>query len=402
MNYGESLEWLYSAQSSGIKLGLESTFRLLDGLGNPQNSLSFLHVAGTNGKGSVCSMAASILKASGLRAGLYTSPHLVDFRERMTIGGEMPLEEEVVEGLRKIREIISREQMQPTFFEITTCLALWWFARHKPAAVVLETGLGGRLDSTNVVSPVVSVITPISMDHAQILGNSITQIAREKAGILKQRVPAVFAPQTREALQVIRTRAARLECPVIEVKEPWPSSPGNLPGEHQRINAATAVLACRQLLPNLSTQAIAEGLDKVEWPGRFQIMRMQGGTLAVLDVAHNPSGIQVLVDTWTQQFPGLKPIIIFGAANDKDWRKMVDLLAPLSGNFCFVPLNNPRSAHPREMQAHLGKGALFSGFPEAWKNVEKKAPLLITGSIFLVGEALAYFQNRASRFTSLQ
>ncbi|MEQ1854193.1 MAG: Mur ligase family protein, partial [Chthoniobacteraceae bacterium] len=244
MSYRESLDWLYGLQVHGIKLGLENMSRLCEALGIETRSgdqRRFIHVAGTNGKGSVCAMLAAICVAAGHRTGLYTSPHLVSFRERIRMGANCIPELHVEEGIAKIRSVIAGWDHSPTFFEVTTALALSWFQRQRAQIVILETGMGGRLDATNVVTPVVSVITPIGLDHMQHLGGTLAAIAAEKAGIIKPGVPVVSAPQLPDAQQVIAATAERLGSRLRVVSQPlaggWALA---LAGTHQRWNAAVA------------------------------------------------------------------------------------------------------------------------------------------------------------------
>ena len=237
MNYQEALAWLYQTQRFGIKLGLENIQRLLSILQVPAMKQRIIHVAGTNGKGSVCAMIDAISRAEGYRTGLFTSPHLVTFRERIQVDGEMITEEKVAEGLTAIRQLIRAWDPHPTFFEITTALALVHFKERGCEVVALETGLGGRLDATNAVEPVVSVITPIGYDHQAWLGNSLEEIAGEKAGIIKARIPVVSAVQEPAAEKIIRARAADCDAPLQVIDESFTTSPVALAGAQQKQNA---------------------------------------------------------------------------------------------------------------------------------------------------------------------
>ena len=250
INYREALAWLYSLQRFGIKLGLENTQRLLDqccsGVCVKRPALAaasastpkVIHVAGTNGKGSVCAMIDSICRAQGYRTGLFTSPHLVTFRERIRLNGEMVSENAVANGLTTIRNLVADWDPHPTFFEVTTALALKCFSEAKLDLVILETGIGGRLDATNAIQSDVSVITRIDFDHEEWLGNTLAEIASEKAGIIKPRIPVVCAPQRPESEKVIRARAADCEAPLEFVTDSYDDSPIALPGDHQKQNAA--------------------------------------------------------------------------------------------------------------------------------------------------------------------
>ena len=245
MNYREALAWLYGTQTFGVKLGLANTRRLLAAAGDPQLRLRFLHVAGTNGKGSTCAMMDSMLRAAGLRSGLYTSPHLVDFRERIRLDGALIPEHAVAEGLSLLRGATENWDHAPTFFELTTVLSAWWFEREAVDYVAWETGMGGRLDATNAVVPEVAVIAPVGMDHQEWLGGTLTQIAGEKAGIIKAGVPVVSAPQPEEVRSVLMREALKVGAPITFVAKPWSGRESGLVGPHQRWNAALACAGLR-------------------------------------------------------------------------------------------------------------------------------------------------------------
>src|SRR5687768_14582005 len=273
-----SREWLCSVQHLGMKPGLENTRRLLKELQLPGSRQKFLHVAGTNGKGSTCAFMESILRRAGERTGLFTSPHLVSFCERMRCGGKMIEPDEVERGIDALRPVVAGWVPHPAFFELTLLLALDWLDRRGAEIIVLETGMGGRLDATNALTPVVSVITPIDMDHQQWLGSTLAEIATEKAGIIKTGVPVVSAPQKPEAGRVLQAAAEKAGTTLTIIKEPWPG-PLPLPGEHQRWNAALAVGALEAGGFRLPANTVAEGLARTEWPGRFQ--QLPGGRIII-------------------------------------------------------------------------------------------------------------------------
>ena len=396
MTYSESLDWLYTLQVHGIKLGLEPMRRLCAALAIDTQSSErrrFIHVAGTNGKGSVCAMTAAMLCASGHRTGLYTSPHLVNFRERIRLGRHLIPEEHVAEGLTTIRDIIGDSEHTPTFFEITTALALAWFQRQNADWVVLETGLGGRLDATNVVTPSVSVITPIGFDHMHYLGTTIAEIAGEKAGIIKAGVPVISSPQRPEAEAVIQSTADRLGCTVKFISNPITENcEVTLEGSHQRMNAAVAFGAVISAGLRPDPRTIFGALRAVEWPGRFQ--RIAEGRI-ILDGAHNPPAAEQLAKTWREIYGDEKPVLILGAMADKDITGVVRALAPIASRVCCVTVGNPRSAkaadlaeivrpfHP-EVSPHADLAAALAGTGENER-------ILIAGSLFLVAEALIHF-----------
>ncbi len=391
MTFDESLTWLNSTQFFGIKLGLENTRRLLAHLGNPEQRLQIIHVAGTNGKGSVCAMMDSIFRAAGLRSGLYTSPHLSDFRERIRVDGAMIPKNTEAEALTELHNFCKDWDHSPTYFELTTALALGHFAEKRCDAVILETGMGGRLDATNAVTPVVSVITPIAMDHSQWLGNTITEIAGEKAGIIKPRIPVVSAPQSPEAEDVLRERASEAASPLTFADQPREGTIG-LAGTHQKWNASVAVSAIQASPFLIRAQAVEDGLRNVVWPARFQRVTEK----LVVDGAHNPHAAQTLVQTWQELFGNEKATVIFGALDDKDYAEMLKRLDSIAGSFLFVPVASPRSTDPLTFPALTEvPSKVFSSLPEALEAVGS-GRALITGSLFLAGEALALLQG-ASR-----
>lgn len=388
MDYSESLAWLYSAQQFGIKLGLENTMRLLEALDHPERKCRFLHVAGTNGKGSTCAMMDAILRSAGYRSGLYTSPHLVDFRERIRVGGECIPEAAVAKLLGRMRDATSGWDHAPTYFELATALAIRHFADVGTDYVVLETGMGGRLDSTNVVTPMVSVITPIAMDHSQWLGDTIAQIAAEKAGILKAGVPAVSADQVPEAREVIASRANEVGAPLEFVGEPM-NVPVGLSGRYQKYNAALAVAALRVAKIPVSEDAITHGLACVQWPGRFQKLGR-----FILDGGHNPHAAVRLVETWKEEFGSEKALVIFGALADKDYSAMLETLGNIAGELWIVPVRSARAADPSALAAASPVPVrVFESLSSALaESALQPRRGLITGSLFLVGEALEILQ----------
>ena len=383
MIYEESLAWLYATQQFGIKLGLENIRGLLEALGNPQEHLSFLHVAGTNGKGSVCAILDAILRASGRRTGLYTSPHLVDFRERIRVDGEKIPPQAVANGLTILREISAGWSHLPTFFEISTALALHHFAEERCDLVVLETGMGGALDATNAVVPLVSVITPIALDHTRWLGGTLAEIAREKAGIIKSGVPVVSARQAPEAAAVLAQRAASAGSSLEFIEAPFEQAEIGLRGIHQKENAAVAVAALLAAHVEVSDEAAGQGLRDVRWPGRFQVVDER----IVLDACHNPHAAAQLLVNWRDVYGMEKATVIFGALGDKDYSAMLRILEPISREVLLVPISSERSAAPEALAAACAiKHRIFQSVKEALE--ASRGRILVTGSLFLVGEAL--------------
>ena len=395
MIYRTALDWLYGLQVHGIMLGLENIRRLCDALGVDKASSEkrrFIHVAGTNGKGSVCALLAAVCVAAKRRTGLYTSPHLVSFRERIRLGPNQIPEEHVAEGLGKIRDIIAGWDHTPTFFDVTTALALAWFQQQNAEIVILETGLGGRLDATNIVTPVVSVLTPIGLDHMQYLGRTLAAIAGEKAGIIKPGVPVVSAPQPPEAEAAIRATAEAAGARLQFIRQPLaPEWPLALAGSHQRWNAALAFAALIEAGERPEPRVIREAFEKVEWPARFQCVDDR----IVIDGAHNPHAAAQLAATWREEFGDEKATLILGILADKDASGVITALLPIAARILCVPVRNPRALPPAEL-AELVRAqspAIPVTVAETLDVALAKARadsgrILIAGSLFLAGEAL--------------
>lgn len=398
MDYAEALAWLYGTQQFGIKPGLENTRKLLKALQLPGTGQRFLHVAGTNGKGSTCAFMESVLRAGAERAALFTSPHLIQFRERIQTGGVMMPEAEIAAGLSAMRDLVSNWQPHPTFFELTLALALDWFDRAGAEIVVLETGMGGRLDSTNAVKPVVSVITPIAMDHQQWLGDTLTKIAGEKAGIIKPGVPVVSAPQHPDAEAVLRAAAAAAGTTIQFVREPWTATPVSLAGEHQQWNAALALAALEAAGCLPKPPAIAAGLANTLWPARFQSL-LEGRL--IIDGAHNPHSIARLVTTWQEQFGEEKAHLIFGAVEGKDHAISLPLLEPIVSGVTFVTVDSPRAipaaALAKTWQDTVpGISCRESASLKDTLTYEDQGPRrLLCGSLYLCGEVLSLVEGGA-------
>ncbi len=396
MIYREALTWLYGTQRFGIKLGLENILRLLREMELPGKDQRFVHVAGTNGKGSVCAMIDSVARAAGYRSGLFTSPHLVTYRERIRVNGEMIGPAKVAGGLTGIRDLVSNWDPHPTFFEITTALALDHFKRAGCELIALETGLGGRLDATNALRPIVSVLTPIGYDHEKWLGHTLEAIASEKAGIIKPQVPVVSARQEPAAERVIRARATECGSPLEFVTQPYEASAVGLIGRHQRDNAALALAALHAGKMTVPDSAIVHGLAAVEWPARFQ----RWDERTVIDGAHNPAGAEILAKTWRDQFPTERATIILAVLREKDAPAICRALAPIAARFILPQIRSERALPPNELAPHLSSitpllpcsttPTLAEAFTLARTNPER---ILITGSLHFAGEALASLQG---------
>lgn len=400
MTYTEAVHFLYQLRQFGMKLGLEKTRLLAQAAGNPQDRLRFIHVAGTNGKGSTCAMIESIYRLSGRRTGLFTSPHLVSFGERIQIQGRPIAHDRVIAAVEKLQEWITRidQPEPPTFFECVVVMALDYFAEQGCDVVVWETGLGGRLDATNIVQPLLSVITTIDFDHQEWLGSTLGAIAREKAGIIKPRVPVITGVSDTEPLEVIRQEALRkgAELTVLRSGEEGRvlgSMQLSLPGPHQRRNAALACLAVESLRAFLPVhpEVVAEGLRTARWPGRMH--RIQRGEQRIwVDGAHNPSGVRALLEALRHESAGPSArALIFGSLVDKDSKEMLMLLAPAFSKIVLVPVDNPRGAAPSQLKAAATGGRHLVEAPSLGAALEQlvgEAEVVVCGSLYLAGEAL--------------
>lgn len=405
MNFTEAVEWLYGTQVHGIRPGLETTWRLVTALGVDPERMKFIHVAGTNGKGSVCAMLDSICRAAGMKTGLFTSPHLITFRERIRVNGELIDEAEVAARLTAIRNLSAGWDPAPTFFEITTALALAHFQSARVDVVVLETGMGGRLDSTNIVTPLVSVITPIELDHERWLGATLPEIAAEKAGIIKPVVPVVTAQQPDEVAAVIKHIAFQRGALLHEIQGPIENVPIGLAGEYQRWNAALAIHALDHSRLDIPLDAITRGLASVTWPGRFQRV----GERVILDGAHNPAAARCLVKTWREVFGEKRATLVLGILQDKNQRAICETLLPIAARVICVTVQNPRSIPAEELRETIRSIAPYSAsepagnLRAAFARANSFAdPILVAGSLFLVGEALALLHNEEPGEVSAQ
>jgi dihydrofolate synthase/folylpolyglutamate synthase len=417
MTYSESLRILLALERFGVQPGLERIEALLDALDRPEARLRIVHVGGTNGKGSTSAMAASIFEAAGHRVGLYTSPHLLAFPERIRIEGRPLPEATVARGVERIQPLL--ETIQPTFFEATTALALAAFAEASVDVAVLEVGMGGCWDATTVGRPLVSILTPISYDHQAYLGSRLTEIAAEKAAIIRSGL-AASAEQASEVMGIIDARAHDVGIPLlragrelhVRVRENSLqgqvidlAGPGweyekcslSLVGLFQPGNALLAVAGVRASGIPVSETAIRLGLARVSWPGRFQVIR-EKPTL-VLDGAHNLSGAQALASSLRHYFPGQPLTLVVGISRDKDLAGILKVLAPLGRRMILTAAQNPRAAAPAELQAHLppyeGELELIPSLVEVLPSLlgGPDGVIVVTGSLFLVADALAWFEK---------
>jgi len=404
MTYSDAIQFLYDLSLFGARLGLENTFKLAALAGQPQERLRFIHVAGTNGKGSTCAMLESIYRAAGLRVGLFTSPHLVSFAERIQVNRCFIPEADVMRLVSEFQPWLEHfpDGGHPTFFEAVTVMALRYFAEQQCDLVIWETGLGGRLDATNIVTPLASVITNIGFEHQQWLGDTLDKIAAEKAGILKPGVPVVTGARPGEGLEVI-TETARQQQSVLRVVDEShighpPLDRVRLPllGHHQRLNAAAAVATIRALSGQIpvSDAALRQGLATVYWPGRLQRVQRASGQTILLDGAHNPAGAEALRQALVSEFPEAVPALVFGVFQDKDWRSMCRSLVPLAKRVALAPVHSERTQNPaelvpfcQELNPHAPV-AVCPSLAEALTLMADDPFLVIAGSLYLVGEAM--------------
>jgi len=408
-----AFDYLFGLELIGIKFGLDNIIAILDAIGHPERSFRSLHVAGTNGKGSVTAMAERALRAAGHKSARYTSPHLVRLNERFSVGGESiedPALEAAIDDVRTAIEDLrhaGRLSAPPTFFEVTTAVAFELFRRAGVDVAVVEVGLGGRLDATNVLMPVATAITSIGFDHEQYLGSTLRQIAIEKAGIVKPGVPVVVGDVPGEALEAIeevaRDRGAEVVQAGRELPREYVGIELGLRGAHQVRNAAVAVRlleAARAGGIALSHDAIAAGLANVSWPGRLDLRRFDDGRELLLDAAHNPDGAASLA-AYLAEWTGAKPTLVFGAMRDKDVSGMLRALLPSVRALVVTRAANPRSADPASI-ADAAR-AIAPDLPilvepdrrraleVAWR---ESARVVVAGSIFLVGDVLSEVDGR--------
>jgi dihydrofolate synthase/folylpolyglutamate synthase len=395
VNYQEALDWLYSTQTFGIKLGLEGPTRLLrEFLAFPSHRTKVIHVAGTNGKGSTCAMIDALGQGLALRSGLFTSPHLIDYRERVRVNGLEISEEKTARLLTELRELVADWDHHPTFFELTLALGMRHFRDSDCDLIVLETGMGGRLDATTAIPADVCILTPISLDHTKWLGSTLDEIAREKAAIAIKGKPILSSPQEPEAEKAIRQVTNQTQAPLTFVKAPLLGYSLSLPGEHQKQNAA---LACEAIVAaglHLSFDVVQHSLQHVRWPGRFERITDS----LILDAAHNPHAAQALVETWQSEFPGKKAAIIFGSVEDKATDEVLSKLSEIAEEFHFVPVNSQRGLPPESHEVEV-KSIVHPNLTSALEATAGRATLL-TGSLFLLGEAKAFLSEKKFRKTS--
>ena len=411
MSYADALAYIHRINWEFCKPGLERVGELCEKLGNPQDRLCFVHVAGTNGKGSFCAMLASVLQAAGYKTGLYTSPYIVRFNERMMIDGNMIGDDELAQLTSEVQPVADAMAEPPTEFELITAIAFLWFARHGCRIVVLECGMGGRLDATNLIrTPLLSVITGIALDHTKYLGNTVEAIAGEKAGIIKHGVPVLYGGSDSAAAAVIAQKAAesgsafyRTDLEKICVRNM--SLDGTvfsfdgydnlflpLLGDYQPQNAANVLMAVEILRKEhflISDDAVRNGVSSTVWHARFECLARD--PIVIADGAHNPQGIAAAVRSIRRYFGENKVLMLGGVMADKDHKDMVAALAPVCREMFAVRPDNPRAMDPAAYAAEfLRAGVSASSYPTVQEGVfaamrraqEQKCPLVCLGSLY--------------------
>lgn len=433
MNYNDAISYLYGLQKFGIKLGLDNTTRLLSILGEPHNEFRTIHVAGTNGKGSTSAMIASMLQAHGYRVGLFTSPHLVSFTERIRINKREIKESEVINLTSEIKALIEMlgTDISPTFFEFVTVMAFLYFSRKNVDWAVIETGMGGRLDSTNVITPAATVITKIGLDHREFLGSTLRAIAIEKAGIIKEGIPVITSSQEKDALEVIVSRAAEMDSDIhiygknfrstlkkmdiegIEFdyygKESFKNLFLPLTGKHQLENASVSIRAVETVLGmDINVASIKRGLSNTRWPGRLELIKRQTEPFDILlDGAHNPPASEALRDALSMCYRERydRIILILGIMADKEIKGIMAPILPLSSHTIFTAPDYDRAASP-EMLLDIAQKDGYAGesCPTIKESITKAISLasihsgrtliVITGSFYTIGEALEHLGRK--------
>jgi dihydrofolate synthase/folylpolyglutamate synthase len=444
----EALDYLYSFINRQLDrpqryapqhIPLARMERLLEALGNPHCAYPCLHLTGTKGKGSVGAMCAAMLQAGGLRVGLYSSPHLQDFCERIRLNDELLAPGRLLDLVRQIQPYIQAllaEGWSFTWFEVVTALAFLYFAQERPDIAVIEVGMGGRLDATNLVQPLVSVITSLSLDHTAFLGETLAQIATEKAGIIKAGVPVISAPQAPEALAILEERACSQNAPLTLIgrewsfqplggdlsTEVWQAAPKGQPlqtyqtvllGEHQALNGTVALATLNELRRQgwiLPDAALRQGLERVNWPGRMELVR--ACPWVVLDGAHNADSALRLAQTLQGRFVGQPRILVFAAKADKDIRGMLQALLPIFDHLLLTSALDTRASEPQDL-AQLSLSLAPYLIPELYPDLAcalKRAEALagaaglvcVTGSLYLVGEARTLYALPLGRVRQLE
>ncbi len=411
---------MYGFRRFGIKLGLATIRKILTNLGNPQRQYACIHVAGTNGKGSVASSLATILRRAGYKTGLYTSPHLVRFNERIQINNRQISNRNVLAAYNAVRQV-HHGSREPTFFEFATAMALFEFGRQRVDWAVIETGMGGRLDATNVIQPALSIITNISLEHREYLGHTLEQIATEKAGIIKYRKPVLTAVRQKNALGVIARIAAAKKAPLYRLgrdfrirrtpsgmfsyyglKNTWSGLQTALRGSHQADNAALVLAACELINARgggLKPADIRSGLRTTNWPGRLETVSTE--PLIILDGAHNLAAARNLARYLSSQVSGLQLTLVIGILDDKPYKMMLKILLPCASRVVLTRARTARALDPLKLQEvadQLGANSVVNpdvdlAVQHAIEACPRDGAVCIAGSLYVVGEAKEAFDK---------
>lgn len=421
MNYKESKEYLKDLSSKGMILGLDNIKKLMESFGRPDKRLKFIHVAGTNGKGSVCTYLSNILSESGYKTGVYTSPEVYKFNERFVINGEMASDEEIAEIVSDIRLISENENIQLTAFEVETALAVLYFAKNNCEFAILEVGLGGTLDATNFIDkPELGVLVEIGLDHTGILGDTLAEIASAKAGIIKENSVNISYRQRPEAKEVLDNKCfeenasiSYIDLDDVELLEKslqgqkfnykkYTNIEISMLGSYQPYNASLAIEACdklNELGHEISQDALRRGLKKAKIRGRFELINTN--PVVIIDGAHNPDGAEVLAESLREFFPGKKHLFVFGSMRDKDYETVIDISLPFAKKYYTVMPNNDRALSSFELKRIIKEkggdavacGAVSIALITALKEAEEDDTIICFGSLYQVGQIISYFES---------
>jgi dihydrofolate synthase/folylpolyglutamate synthase len=434
MDYQKALETMHNLTKFGFNLGLERIRRLLELSGNPEKNLKVIHIGGTNGKGSTSAMVAEVLQQAGFKVGIFTSPHLHSYTERIKINGMEISQHDfaalLAELVPKFTQMVGEGYEHPTEFEVNTAMALIYFERQKTELVVLEVGLGGAIDSTNIVDPLVSVLTNVTLEHMEYLGDTVKEIARVKAGIIKKKRPVVTAVEQPDALWEIKNKCVLEDAPLYQVQKLTAISLKktdltsqvfdaridgidyldiklSLLGEHQLINAATALLTLKILADyygcQITPEQVRAGFAKVVWPARMELFG--ANPYILIDGAHNTAGIEKLVLALKSQFQYQRLILVIGMLADKEREKAMDLIAPLAAQVIVTKPNSPRAGAWQELAAYVQKHCpemeVIEDIQEAVEtavSIAKTDDLIcITGSLYMVAAAREYLVRKLKK-----
>ncbi len=426
IEFDKCISEMYGLRRFGIILGLETTKIILEGLGNPQDQFASVHIAGTNGKGSIASFICTILRESGFKVGLYTSPHLVRFNERIKVNNQEISDQEVLEAYKAVKKAGCGDR-EPTFFEYTTAMAFYHFGQQDIDWAIIETGMGGRMDSTNVIHPAVSVISNISLEHQNYLGDTLEQIAGEKGGIIKKDTPVVTGATQENVLSVFQKLADERSAPLyslgrdfrtepggqnrftyIGLHETWHNLQTGLQGRHQVDNAAIALSACEILQTGYGKQpsiaipinAIKDGLKKTKWPGRLE--KIMDSPLVILDGAHNLDAVRILSEYLTEELFDRKITLVAGILDDKSYEAMLQNLLPHCARVILTRSKIDRAIDPVIMKPIAERyisdvkivDDVSAAVQYALETVSQDEAICISGSLYVVGEARGFFESR--------